>query len=331
MEQRTLGRTGLKVSLLTFGCGAVGGLMTKGEPDDQMRAVRSALDIGITFFDTAPLYGNGASETNLGRILKELKPDIVLGTKVRIAPEQKDDIEGAVMSSIDGSLRRLQRDHVDLLQLHNPITAADDDWDITPEDVLEKVAPAFEQVKSAGKARFFGITAFGDTPLLQRVVDSQTFDSAQIIYNMLNPSSGNPVPAGYPGQDFEGLLSRAAAAGMGTIVVRVLAGGALSGDEARHPLGMSVVEPIGSGEDYATDVRRARAFAPVLEKEGSADLIEMAIRFVAGNTDVSTLQVGIATVEQFESAAAAVNKGALPAEALSAIAGIQSGFAGDGS
>jgi len=328
MEQRTLGRTGLKVSLLTFGCGAVGGLMTKGDPEDQLRAVRSALDIGITFFDTAPLYGNGASETNLGRILKELKPEIVLGTKVRIAPEQKDDIEGAVMASIDRSLERLQRDHVDLLQLHNPITAAGAGWDITPEDVLEKVAPAFERVRRAGKARFFGITAFGDTPLLQRVVDSQTFDSAQIIYNLLNPSAGGAVPADYPGQDYEGLLTRATAAGMGTIVVRVLAGGALSGEETRHPLGMPVVEPIGSGKDYASDVRRARAFAPLLDKADSQDLVEMAIRYVAGHPDVSTLQVGIATVEQFKGAAAAVNKGALPPVALSEVTGIQSGFAG---
>ena len=330
MEQRALGRTGLKVSLLTFGCGAVGGLMTKGDPRDQLRAVHSALDLGITFFDTAPLYGNGASETNLGRILKELKPEIVLGSKVRIAPEQRGDIEAAVMASIDGSLGRLQRDHVDLLQLHNPITAAGEGWDITPEEVLEQVVPAFERVRRAGKARFFGITAFGDTPLLQRVVDSKVFDSAQIIYNLLNPSAGGAVPADYPGQDYEGLLTRATAAGMGTIVVRVLAGGALSGDEARHPLGMPIVEPIGSGKDYATDVMRARAFAPVLGKADSKDLVELSIRYVGGHPDVSTLQVGIATVEQFEGAATAVEKGAFPAEALSAISGIQAGFAGEG-
>ncbi len=100
METRKLGRTGLEVSLLTFGCGAVGGLMTKGEAADQMRAVRAALDLGVNFFDTAPTYGNTASETNLGRILTELKPDIVLGTKVRCLPEEKDSIEAATTASM---------------------------------------------------------------------------------------------------------------------------------------------------------------------------------------------------------------------------------------
>ncbi len=330
MQKRTLGRTGIEVSLLTFGCGAVGGLMTKGEPADQLDAVRRALDLGITFFDTAPLYGDGASETNLGRILQELKPDILLGSKVRIAPQQRGDIAAAVSDSIEQSLRRLQRDHVDLLQLHNPITTAGDDWDITPQEVLDQVAPAFERIKRDGKARFFGITAFGDTGELHRVIDAQAFDSAQIVYNLLNPSAGGPVESGFPGQNYEGLLERATSAGMGTIVVRSLAGGALSGDEARHPLGMPLVAPIGSGKDYATDVRRARGMASAAEKADCADLVELAIRYVASNPAVSTLQVGIATVDQFLGAAAAVNRGPLSAEVLAEIAAVQAGYAGDG-
>ena len=69
MERRVFGRTGLEVSRLTFGCGAVGGLMTKGDPADQDRAIAWARDNGINFFDTAASYGNGASEENLGRAL----------------------------------------------------------------------------------------------------------------------------------------------------------------------------------------------------------------------------------------------------------------------
>ena len=76
MEMRTLGRTGVKVSVLGFGCGAVGGMMVKGSPADQERAVARALEASVTFFDTAPMYGNGASETNLGRVLAKLKPEI---------------------------------------------------------------------------------------------------------------------------------------------------------------------------------------------------------------------------------------------------------------
>ena len=69
MEKRKFGRTGLDISVLTFGCGAVGGLMTKGAPADQERAVAHALEAGINHFDTAPDYGDGASEENVGRVL----------------------------------------------------------------------------------------------------------------------------------------------------------------------------------------------------------------------------------------------------------------------
>ncbi|MEZ5815674.1 MAG: aldo/keto reductase [Hyphomicrobiaceae bacterium] len=327
MEKRKLGRTGLDVSLLTFGCGAVGGLMTKGDPADQMRAVRRALEIGVNFFDTAPLYGNGASETNVGRIFKELKPDVVLGTKVNIPPEDKGNIRAAIERSINESLKRLQRDHVDLLQLHNSISSEGKPRDLDPAVVLGEVVPAFDDLKQAGKIRFAGITAIGQTAALHQVVQSGAFDTAQIVYNMLNPSAGGPLPKGFPAQDYNQLLVKARASGMGTIIIRVLAGGALSGAETRHPLGMQEVAPIGSGEDYRTDVMRARSFDPAVATGGAADKVELAIRYVASHKDVSTLQVGIATPEQFEGAAAAVSRGGLSAEALREIAGVQASLA----
>src|SRR6266550_7213761 len=86
MEKRKFGRTGLDVSLLGFGCGAVGGLMIKGSAADQERAVGRALELGINYFDTAQMYGNGESERNLGRVLKSLKPEVYVGTKVRLPP-----------------------------------------------------------------------------------------------------------------------------------------------------------------------------------------------------------------------------------------------------
>ena len=80
METRILGKTGLKVSVLSFGCGAVGGLMVKGTAADQERAVARALELGINYFDTAPMYGNGESERNLGRVLQNLKrPKVCVG------------------------------------------------------------------------------------------------------------------------------------------------------------------------------------------------------------------------------------------------------------
>ena len=85
MQLRVFGRTGMKLSVLGFGCGAVGGFMVRGNPADQERTIARAIDAGVNYFDTAVQYGDGASERNLGRVLKSLKADnVIIGTKVRL-------------------------------------------------------------------------------------------------------------------------------------------------------------------------------------------------------------------------------------------------------
>src|SRR5258706_14715673 len=113
MKTRVLGKTGLKVSVLSFGCGAVGGLMGKGAAADQERAVARAMELGINYFDTAPSYGNGESERNLGRVLKALKPpkDFV-GTKGFV--EAVGDIGKFIADSMDASMKHLGLDSFDL-------------------------------------------------------------------------------------------------------------------------------------------------------------------------------------------------------------------------
>lgn len=322
MEMRTLGRTGLKTSVLGFGCGAVGGLMTKGDPADQERAVARALELGINYFDTAAIYGNGESERNLGRVLAKLKPDVVVGTKVRLAPEDLTRIGAAIAEALDASLARMGRDSVDLFQLHNPIEMSGRPGTITVEAVLDQVVPAFDRLRRAGKMRFAGITATGESGPLRRVVDAQVFDTAQVVYNMLNPSAGGPLPAGAPGQDYGRLLEHTKKARMGVIGIRALAGGALSGSEARHPLAMQSVDPIGSGRDFRADVDRAKRFE-VLVREGIAgSLTEAAMRFTIAHEGMTTMIIGYSTIDHLEHAAAAVNKGPLPRAALDRVAAL---------
>src|SRR5437764_9035617 len=124
VEKRKLGRTGLDVSLLGFGCGAVGGLMVKGAAADQERAVARALELGINYFDTASMYGNGESEKNLGRVWKALKPNAYVGTKVRLPATERGQIGAAIAASLDASLKRMQRDSVHLFPVHNAIVGA---------------------------------------------------------------------------------------------------------------------------------------------------------------------------------------------------------------
>jgi aryl-alcohol dehydrogenase-like predicted oxidoreductase len=326
MEQRILGKTGVKLSLLGFGCGAVGGLMVRGNAADQERAVARALELGINFFDTAAAYGDGASETNLGRVLKVLRPDVFVSTKFTILPGDHDNVSTAVTASLEASLKRLGREQVDLLQLHNRIAQDGQDRALPAAVVLDEVVPALQSLRQQGKIRFFGLTALGATGDLHHVVDSRLFDTAQICYNLLNPSAGGTLPPGVPGQDFAGLLERARAARMGTIGIRVLAGGALSGSEARHPLGVATLDPIASGPDYRTDVTHAKRLQALVRKGHARSVIDAALRFAVTNEAMTTVLVGYSSIEQLEYAASCVNKGKLSPAALSDLAGLWRGF-----
>jgi aryl-alcohol dehydrogenase-like predicted oxidoreductase len=293
--------------------------------------VARALDLGINYFDTAAAYGDGASEENLGRVLKSLRPEIFLSTKFTVLPADRGRLDAALTASLERSLRRLSREQVDLLQLHNRIAAEGDDRPLDAGIVLGEVAPALEKLRRQGKIRFCGITALGDTPSLQMVVDARAFDTAQICLNLLNPSAVAALPPGFPAQDFAGLAQRAHAAGMGTIGIRVLAGGALSGSEARHPIGAAKVGPIASGPDYAADVARAQHFEALVEAGHAGSLIEAALRFVISNEAMTTVLVGTSTIAQLETAAAAIGKGPLPRAALEQLSGIWRTLASQGS
>ena len=126
MQRMPFGNTGLEVSRLTFGCGAVGGLMTKGEAADQDRAVAWARDNGVNFFDTAASYGDGVSERNLGRALAGNSDGLVVSTKVGVSAAGLADVERAVSESLEASLERLGLERVDIFQLHNTLETPSD-------------------------------------------------------------------------------------------------------------------------------------------------------------------------------------------------------------
>ncbi len=330
MEMRVFGRSGMRLSALGFGCGAVGGLMVRGEPADRERAIARAVEAGVNYFDTAVQYGDGESEKNLGRALQSLKrSDFFVGTKVRLPAAETYRIGEAIAQSLDGSLSRLRLDHVDIFHLHNSITASGGGPALSVEQVLGEAVPAFERLRQAGKIRFLGLTAVGDTAALHRVVDSGKFDSAQVVYNMLNPSAASDLPANYPAQDYGRLLDRTTAAGTGVIAIRVLAGGALSGSAARHPIASPPPAPIGSAMNYDADVARARRLAPLVTEGFAASLTEAAARFALSQPAIGTILVGIATPDQFEEALSAVAKGPLPAAALERLSALQRDFAGE--
>jgi aryl-alcohol dehydrogenase-like predicted oxidoreductase len=219
-----------------------------------------------------------------------------------------------VARSLEGSLTRLRRDQVDIFHLHNAITESGGAEALSVQQILGEVMPAFERLRQQGKIRFLGLTAIGDTAALYRVIGA--FDSAQVVYNMLNPSAGTELPPNYPAQDYGQLFEHTRQAGVGVVGIRVLAGGALSGSTERHPIASPPPEPIGSALSYEADVRRARRLMPIVQEGFAASLTEAATRFAISHPAIGTILIGIAASHQFENALAAVERGPLPPAAL---------------
>jgi aryl-alcohol dehydrogenase-like predicted oxidoreductase len=330
VETRPFGPDNMPVPLLGFGCGGVGGLMVRGTATEQERAIARAIEAGINYFDTAVQYGDGASEQHLGGILRGLgATDALVGTKVRLRSAEFGGIAAAVTASLDGSLRRLQRAQVEIFHLHNEITMAGGGESLSLRQVMEEVVPAFQSLRAAGKLRLLGLTAVGETAALKQAIGSGVFGSAQVVYNMLNPSAGTALPADYPAQDYGQLFGDTHRASVGVVGIRVLAGGALSGTDRRHPVASPEPEPIGSALSYKADLDRAARLMPLVTEGFAASLPEAAIRFAIAHPAMGTILVGMASVEEFEASLAAVRQGPLPPAALQRIADINAGFSGE--
>ena len=328
MDYRPLGSTGIRVSEIGFGCGNVGGLMIRGEHGDQVKAAARAIELGINYFDTAPSYGDGQSEINLGQVLKELSADVYVGTKFRVTTHEPGRIRGNVVASVEESLTRLQREQVDLIQMHNHVASMAEDGSVTPEEALGEVVDALRELREQGKVRFWGMTAVGETAALHRVIDSATLHTVQSVYNLVNPSAGSSVPPGFDMPDYGNLIERASANGMGVLVIRVLAAGALTGEATRHPVAVPSVAPIGSGQDYGHDLARSGDFR-FLRREGYVDnLVEASLRFALGNDGMSSVLVGYSSLEHLEQAVEFAARGPLPPEAIGRLPQVWAGFAG---
>jgi aryl-alcohol dehydrogenase-like predicted oxidoreductase len=318
MEQRALGATGLTVSSLGFGCGAVGGLMVRGEPDNQRQAVSRALDAGIDYFDTAAQYGDGRSEENLGRVMRELGAwsRVVVGTKARLRAEDVADPARAIRASLQASLTRLGRSDVEVFHLHNPVAlsrAADGSLELAT--VLGEVAAGMRAVVEAGLARHVGFTGLGDSAAVREVVRAEPYETVQTYFNVLNPSAGF---TGHDGgqQDFEGLIDTAARAGRGVIVIRVLAAGAAAAEPVRAANAGDPGAGLVSGGSYAADVERARRVRDLAAELGLESPVELALRFGLSKPGVSTVLVGYSTLDHLEQAIKYAERGALSEDAV---------------
>ena len=309
MRTRRLGRTGLEVSEMVFGGGFVGGIVIHADDATKRQALRRALDAGVTMIDTAPRYGQGQSEEALGWLLDEIDDTPILSTKVRLDLADLSDIPGQIEASIKASLTRLRRTSVELLQLHNPIAAATSDAAIGIDHVLgpDGVADGLERVRNAGLTRFVGLTALGEPTAIREVIGSSRFDTAQVYYNLLNPSAGQDMPAAWSGHDFPGVIEACRAQDMGVMNIRVFAAGVI----IRH--GREIV--ITEASTVALEAQRARAvFAALGDEFGSR--AQTAIRFSLAEDAISCVVVGLAELAHIDEALGGFTAGPLPPAAI---------------
>ena len=327
MRYRKFGSTGLEISELVFGGGFVGGLLLHADDVVKREAIRRALDGGINWIDTAPSYGDGASEEALGWLLKESASTPYVSTKVRIDLAGLNDIAGQVEESIQASLQRLQRDSVALLQLHNPIQPSRGNGALGVDDVLGAggVADALESMRDQGLTRHIGLTALGDATSVCSVLGSGRFESAQVYYNLLNPSAANSMPAAWRGHSFAGVMSACRDGAVAVMAIRVFAAGVLA-TNVRH--GREIV--VTEHSDVAIEEARAQAVFSELgidegDKTPYGTRSQTALRFVLANPDVSGAVFGLAELEHLEQVLAAAEMEPLDAGALARLEKVYAG------
>jgi len=314
MRKTLLGRTGLEISEIAFGAGDTGGILIRGDETACVTTLTRAVKAGINWIDTAALYGNGACEEAIGRHPRALSPRPHISTKVRVERRDLLDLRGAIERSLTVSLKRLRTDHIALFQLHNQLgEAVGGRPGLPPEDVLGRggVADIFARLKEQGLFQASGITATGDTQACLQVIGSGRFDCAQVYYNAINPSAAwSRAPQTWSAQDFSGIMAACWKQNMGVMSIRVFAGGPLA--STKRPEGLAV---LTSGTDVDNEMRCAAAFHQALGSEYGTPA-QTALRFALGNRDLSTRVIGISNLNDLNEALVAVEKGPLPAAAI---------------
>lgn len=297
MEVRNLGSSGLRVSLVGLGCNNFGARL---DVEATRKVVHKALDLGITLFDTADVYGNrGGSEEQLGQVLGARRKDIVLASKFGLAMDDAGVLKGGsrhyVMRAVEDSLRRLRTDWIDLYQLHRP----------DPLTPIEETLGALGDLVRQGKVRYVGCSNLS----AWQVVEAQwtakhrgldAFVSCQDEYSLLV-------------RDLErDLMPAMQKYGLGLLPYFPLASGLLTGKyerDAPGPAGARLTDtPRFANRTYMTDANWA--IVERLREFGSArgrTLLEVAMGWMAARPTVSSIIAGATRPEQLEQNVRAVD------------------------
>ena len=256
IPSRTLGRTGAKVSILAFGCGSR--FLMYREEESALSILNRAIDLGITYLDTAYAYGDGESETRVGKVMASRRKEVWLATKI---PDRTRD---EFLRRLEGSLKRLRTDHVDLVHIHGLGQAGDLAKIEAPDGALKGLMEAREQKM----ARFVGITSHTNGEVMAKAIERHDLDCVQVALN-----------ASRNGRFEELALPAANAKNLGVIAMKVTGQEFLVGDgpgkaDMRSLLRYSMSLPVTTAvvgmpraEMLAHNVETARNFLPLNDQE----------------------------------------------------------------
>ncbi len=300
MEYTTLGRTGRRVSVAGLGCGGhsrLGQATGRSVPESE-NVVRVALDLGITFVDTAPSYG---TEEIVGKALEGRRDEVVLSTKTHVArdgtPVQGQDFKGPddIARDLETSLKRLRTDHVDVYHLHG----------VMPDQYAhcrDHIVPVLEDLRDAGKIRHLGITErfIYDPPhaMLQTALQDDCWDVVMTGFNMINPSARDRV------------FARTMETGAATLIMFAVRR-ALSDPSALREL---IAGLVGDGTIRGEALPADNPLGFLTAEGGASSIVEAAYRFCRHEPGADVVLTGTGSVEHLEENVASILKPALSAE-----------------
>lgn len=271
MDYRTLGKTGLKVSALSFGASSLGGVFKAVDEATAIRTVHTALDLGINFIDVSPFYGYTKAETVLGKALKGIPRDhYYLATKVgRYGDDVFDFSSERTKVSVDESLRRMGVDYVDIIQSHD-----NEYGDL--DQVVSDTIPALRQIREQGKARFVGVTGY-PLKIFRTILSRAELDTILSYnhYSLNDTTLGTLVP--WLNEKHIGIIN-ASPVSQGLLTNHEL--------PAWHPAPPEVREACAAAAKYCRD-------------QGS-DIAKVAIQFSVSNPSIHTTLVGTADPANIE-------------------------------
>ena len=297
MKKNRLGRTELKVSQIVLGGGWVGGLFIDPDLGVMEKALVKAINAGINWIDTAESYSEGQSEKNIGLLLSSIKNNnIYISSKARLEPISSETIFSQLDRKIDESLERLNRSYIDLYQLHNRIEKVGTNEHFSAREIIQRkgVLDSMEKLKSEGRIKNIGITALGNLEPIKEVISTNGFDTAQVYYNLLNPSSAFKKKDQWDDHDFSGIVDQCLKYDMGIMCIRIFAAGYLATD-IRHGREISVTQGISEIEQK----RRIEKLFELLKNE-QGERAQLALRYGLSNQRLSCIVTGLSKIEHLD-------------------------------